>query len=887
MAQTKIQSEQIEDSAVVTDRIGADAVTTAKIADDVGLGGNPTTTTQTSSDNTTKVATTAYVTTAIANLIDSAPGTLNTLNEIAAALNDDAAFNTTVTNAIAAKLPLAGGTMTGNIVMADDTSIGISDSAERIEFDGAGDISFLGANVGIGEPSPAATLHINTSTNAPMLVESTHGDGGYIELQLSDSGGAGSLTGYIGDSQALVSSGDAGDLAIRAQGDFVVSTGGNTERFKVDSSGKVGIGDTNPFAKLEVNDTGWSSGSPYGTVTYIEGGAVNDLNWGHLVVSQSGTTTDTGGRISLGANGQNPIAGLRAKYKGATYGDLAFLTRPSGGTNTERMLITSAGKVQIGSPTTDGILAVKATGAYIDLDGATNNNSGMRLYENGTFKWQLYNDGDAGDPFKIDTSSATAMVVTQSGDVLIGSGGSGPLTKAQIHTAGATISSGNAIKSSTMKGLTISNSSNDETSVGVWFGTNEAHWSGISGQRNDDGTWDTDLRFYTHEAATNDLTYSRERMRITGDGNVGIGTTNPTSLLQVGKSTTTDTRIQITHENSDGWGSLDIDSYGSATFRMLSNFSGSTINGMANDTFSLMTPHTYPILFGTAGTERMRITGTAQNGMVGINGANSAWIDANDRLGVSGRIFSRAYGHTALALSRYNSAGSAGENGDIIDFLYGGSGIGTIKTLGTNNLTISGTVANHAGISFATNSVLPVTAGVVDDATTDLGQSGNRFKDIWLSGGVNFSDNANAAGMTSELLDDYEEGTWTPEFRGTTGSEGTSNTTVYGATYTKIGNMVNLECYLRWDDQGSWTGDVVLYGLPYAHEANTRSVGVMGGLKCIEMPDSLPIVPIITASLSYITFNRQISDLATKDYALVSYFDNALNEFVLSITYRV
>ena len=92
-------------------------------------------------------------------------------------------------------------------------------------------------SVGIGIASPAATLHINTSANSPMIVESTHGDGGYIELQLSDSGGAGSLTGYIGDSQAIVSSGDAGDLAIRAQGDFVVSTGGGTERFKIDSSG--------------------------------------------------------------------------------------------------------------------------------------------------------------------------------------------------------------------------------------------------------------------------------------------------------------------------------------------------------------------------------------------------------------------------------------------------------------------------------------------------------------------------------------------------------------------------------------------------------------------------------------------------------------------------
>jgi len=86
----------------------------------VALGGSPTTTTQSASDNTTKIATTAYVTSAVNSLIDSAPGTMNTLNEIAAALNDDAAFNTTVTNAIATKLPLGGGTMTGNIALGDN-----------------------------------------------------------------------------------------------------------------------------------------------------------------------------------------------------------------------------------------------------------------------------------------------------------------------------------------------------------------------------------------------------------------------------------------------------------------------------------------------------------------------------------------------------------------------------------------------------------------------------------------------------------------------------------------------------------------------------------------------------------------------------------------------
>ena len=62
---------------------------------------------------------TGYVDTAIANLSDSAPSTLNTLNELAAALGDDANFSTTVTNSIAAKLPLAGGTLTGDVLYGD------------------------------------------------------------------------------------------------------------------------------------------------------------------------------------------------------------------------------------------------------------------------------------------------------------------------------------------------------------------------------------------------------------------------------------------------------------------------------------------------------------------------------------------------------------------------------------------------------------------------------------------------------------------------------------------------------------------------------------------------------------------------------------------------
>lgn len=74
--------------------------------------GTPTAPTATAGTNTTQIATTAFVSTAVANLINSAPGALDTLDELAAALGDDASFATTVTNSIATKLPLAGGTIT-------------------------------------------------------------------------------------------------------------------------------------------------------------------------------------------------------------------------------------------------------------------------------------------------------------------------------------------------------------------------------------------------------------------------------------------------------------------------------------------------------------------------------------------------------------------------------------------------------------------------------------------------------------------------------------------------------------------------------------------------------------------------------------------------------
>ena len=69
------------------------------------LSGVPTAPTATAATNTTQIATTAFVRTEISNLVDSAPGALDTLNELAAAINDDANFATTITTALSGKEP--------------------------------------------------------------------------------------------------------------------------------------------------------------------------------------------------------------------------------------------------------------------------------------------------------------------------------------------------------------------------------------------------------------------------------------------------------------------------------------------------------------------------------------------------------------------------------------------------------------------------------------------------------------------------------------------------------------------------------------------------------------------------------------------------------------
>ena len=79
----------------------------------------------------------------VALIVDSAPSTLDTLNELAAALGDDANFSTTVTNSIATKLPLTGGTLTGDLTVDDDFTAATA-RINLINYDGGTDLASQG-----------------------------------------------------------------------------------------------------------------------------------------------------------------------------------------------------------------------------------------------------------------------------------------------------------------------------------------------------------------------------------------------------------------------------------------------------------------------------------------------------------------------------------------------------------------------------------------------------------------------------------------------------------------------------------------------------------------------------------------------------------------------
>ena len=445
------------------------------VADDLALGGNPTTTTQSAGNNTTRIATTAFVTTAVANLVDGAPSTLNTLDEIAAALNDDAALNTTLTNSIAAKLPLAGGSLTGGL---DITASGDNLKLKRSSFD---DIL-----LGIGTGNSQSGFHITNTTDS-VTIASIHENAPAASLVIDSAGDVGiGTTSPDGELHVLGTGGGNGDIYVErtsgakihlqaqsANGKIGTSSNHNlglntngTTRITIDTNGQVGIGETSPLATLHIKqgDSGLSSlnaaahhifledtGSNGPGITFASGTSSNctlafgdsDSNYvGFILYDNSedafkiGTNAggedmriDSSGRV--GINRTPGIANSKLEVGGADNVPLINV-EASGNTagigignsamkfyygTTERLRIDSGGGIYMGGRTNssfnnDGVYVSNNNGSFIYLErSAGTSNSVLYLHRrNGDGSLIDFYESNTRDGY-IHTSSGVVSLV--------------------------------------------------------------------------------------------------------------------------------------------------------------------------------------------------------------------------------------------------------------------------------------------------------------------------------------------------------------------------------------------------------------------------------------------------------------------------------------------
>ena len=211
------------------------------------------------------------------------------------------------------------------------------------------------------------------------------------------------------------------------------------------------------------------------------------------------------------------------------------------------------------------------------------------------------------------------------------------------------------------------------------------------------------------------------------------------------------------------------------------------------------------------------IGASAQAALAFTLGATQAMtLDASGQLGVGTTtpdIFARFYTRSI----GFNSTGSTMLQ--INGTSYGGVDLGAAGVR-TFSLTSSATDAN---ISTVTN--IPMNFNINGATKMTLNTAGNL---AFPSGqGIDFSATASGSGtMTSELLNDYEEGTWTATLKGAT-TDPTIAVTATGR-YTKIGRQVTVQVYISNVVTTGASGRIGISGLPFANNGSTETVGDVG-----------------------------------------------------------
>jgi hypothetical protein len=358
-------------------------------------------------------------------------------------------------------------------------------------------------------------------------------------------GGATTLTGALSGTSATFS----GDLTV------------DTNTLYVDSANnKVGIGTTSLFAELQV------AKSSDVTIAMSNSSSVTSGNRGTLTWYNSAVST---------------VAIIRAAAVTDNVGtELQFYTRPAAGSLTQVLTLASTGAATFSSSVTaGGIIATSGTG--LNSSVRINNTTATTGVD-----WHLYSLNNGNFGLYNNTAGAYAYQVTSGGSVGIGTPSVtnklivvGSETGTQITTPpiGKFVNTGNTFSK-------------------FIIGSDNANYDAVMSMDNNATLANTKLRIYIGNGTNSTAGHSNDQIVLQGNGNVGIGTSSPSTFMHV-VGADTSARGQISAQGTSG-------NEGRITIWNNTSYVGEF--GSSGSDISLYTAGA--IKFNAGSTERMRIT---------------------------------------------------------------------------------------------------------------------------------------------------------------------------------------------------------------------------------------------------------------------------------------